>query len=88
MTGEIKTIFDYDPTPEEARSDTKEEYFEILSRLKNPAKTATLDLFYLFMGRKGYIRAKRYLEKAVDDRAERQAIVRDYFGDIIPSDEH
>lgn len=48
MTGEIKTIFDYDPTPEEARSDTKEEYFEILSRLKNPAKTATLDLFFIY----------------------------------------
>ncbi len=58
MTGEIKTIFDYDPTPEEARSDTKEEYFEILSRLKNPAKTATLDLFLFIHGKEGLYQSK------------------------------
>lgn len=80
----IDSIFDYNPTPEEIKditgSLTKEEYQKLFSDGSN------MDLFLLFMRRRDYEKAKKYLVRF--DIEKRKNILRDYWGDIIPDEEY
>lgn len=83
----METIFDFDLSEEERkrlarRYATKEEYIRYLS---GDDDRRILDLFYLFMHRRDYERAKHYLSM-FKSRKYREEIYRCYWGDII-SDE-
>lgn len=79
----MENVFDYNMTENERNkligsNISKDEYIK-----EADEDRITLDLFYLFMGRRNYEKAKNYLAR-FKDKEYRSSTFRYYWGDIIP----